>query len=90
MSIKAYCIRITGLLSDLGEDSWLRSFEYFIAELEEHEDTAVYRKIISIYSGAGSFNDLVLYRDGKICIEENNELSRLRSSLYNSIAEKWN
>lgn len=90
MSIKEYCIRIYELLLDVGENNWLHSFKNFIAELEEQEDTAVYRKIISIYSGAGSFNDLVLYKDGKICIQENNKLDLLRSGLYNKIADKWN
>jgi len=90
MSVNEYCIGIIALLSDVGENNWIHSFKDFVTELEKHEDTAVYRKIISIYSGAGSFNDLVLYKDGKICIEENNKLALLRSGLYNQIADKWN
>jgi hypothetical protein len=89
MSIKEYCIRIEKLLLEVGESNWLNSFKNFITELEEHEDTTVYRKIISIYGGAGSFSDLVLYKNGVLCIEENNELERLRNGLYNKIGEKW-
>jgi hypothetical protein len=89
MGIKEYCIRIYELLCEVGESNWLNSFRNFIFELEEHEDTAVYRKIISIYGGSGSFSDLVLYNNGVLCIEENNKLEKLRNGLYNKIAEKW-
>lgn len=47
-------------------------------------------KILSIYGGAGSFNDLVLYKDGVFYMKENNKLERLRNGLYNKITEKWN
>jgi len=90
MSIKEHCIKIYELLAGVGEPGRAKSFKAFADRLESNDDVAVYRDIISLYGGAGSFNDLVLYRDGKICMEENNELDRLRTGLYNAIAQKWN
>jgi len=39
-------------------------------------------KLLSMYGGMGSLNDVVLYRDGQPLISENNELDTLRSQLY--------
>ncbi|AWH84708.1 hypothetical protein HYN59_06050 [Flavobacterium album] len=89
MSIKEHCVKIYELLKEAGESGWSNGFRGLIAELEANENISVYRKIISIYGGAGSFNDLVLYKNGAVCSEENNELDRLRNGLYNKIAEKW-
>lgn len=90
MDIKDYCINIYELLLEAGETNWQNSFKDFISELEKQENTSVYRKILSIYGGAGSFNDLVLYKDGVFYMKENNKLELLRNGLYNKITEKWN
>ena len=37
----------------------------------------------------GSFNDLVLVRNGVICIDENNKLSQLREQLYESMVQSF-
>lgn len=39
-------------------------------------------RILSMYGGMGSLNDLVLYRNGQPMIRENNELNDLRNQLY--------
>ena len=39
-------------------------------------------KLLSMYGGMGSLNDIVLYKDGQPLISENNELDILRSKLY--------
>lgn len=39
-------------------------------------------KLLSMYGGMGSLNDVVLYKDGQPLISENNELDSLRSALY--------
>lgn len=39
-------------------------------------------KLLSMYGGMGSLNDVVLYKDGQPLILENNELDALRSHLY--------
>ncbi|WP_185922617.1 DUF6966 domain-containing protein [Hafnia paralvei] len=37
----------------------------------------------NLYGGMGSLNDLVLYRNGKVLMSENDELDQLRSDLFN-------
>ena len=39
-------------------------------------------KILSMYGGAGSLNDIVFYREGQSLIDKNNEFDKLRSHLY--------
>ena len=41
------------------------------------------REIKGLFGGMGSFTDLVLMRNGIICIDENNRLDQLRDRLYN-------
>ncbi len=38
---------------------------------------------LSFYGGMGSLNDLVLYRNGKVLMDENDELAQLRRDLFN-------
>lgn len=37
----------------------------------------------------GSFTDLVLMKNGIICIDENNKLDQLRNRLYNRMAQSF-
>lgn len=38
--------------------------------------------ILSVFGGAGSFNDVILYRDGQPLTAENTRLEALRDELY--------
>jgi hypothetical protein len=38
--------------------------------------------IVGMYGGAGSFNDVILYRDGKLLTVENAEFDALRDKLF--------
>ncbi|MFP9115856.1 DUF6966 domain-containing protein [Flavobacterium sp. RHBU_3] len=89
MGIKEHCEAIYHLLVQVGETGWAVRFDDFIAQLETGENKAVYRNILSVYGGAGSFADLVLYKDGALCMEENDELNRLRNGLYSAIGSLW-
>ena len=89
MTVKEYCTEIQKLLIEGEEFNLAKSFGSFISELEKSEDNSVYRKIISIYGGMGSFNDLVLYKNGILCRRENDSLSELRNGLYNEIGNSW-
>lgn len=40
----------------------------------------------NLYGGMGSLNDLVLYRNGKVLMSENDELDQLRSDLFNLLS----
>lgn len=39
-------------------------------------------KILSMYGGVGSLNDIVFYRESQPLIDKNNEFDKLRSHLY--------
>ena len=39
-------------------------------------------KLLSMYGGMGSLNDVVFYKDGQPLVLENNELDNLRTQLY--------
>lgn len=89
MTVKDYCHEIQKLLTEVGELNWAKCFENFIAELEVSNDNATYRKIIAIYGGMGSFDDLVLYKGGVLCQNENDTLYKLKKGLYTKIAADW-
>jgi hypothetical protein len=38
-------------------------------------------KILAMYGGMGSINDLILYKDGQLLLKETNEFDALRSQL---------
>lgn len=89
MTVKDYCVAIHKILMEVGELNWAKSFHNFILELEDAENKTVFRKILSIYGGMGSFNDLVLYKNGTLCQKENEALSELRKGLYDEIGKAW-
>ncbi|MPT34533.1 MAG: hypothetical protein E2604_05495 [Flavobacterium sp.] len=89
MTVKDYCVAIHKILMEVGELHWAKCFSNFISELEAAENHTVFRKILSIYGGMGSFNDLVLYHNGTLCQKENEALSELRKGLYTEIGKEW-
>jgi len=89
MTINEYCQEILQVLESVQEEQWIHTFKKIIKELEISNDNSVSRQILSIYGGMGSFSDLVLYKDGVVCISENNVLDNLRNGLYNQIALEW-
>ena len=73
--------RMAELLRQAGIADWASSLESIKQELVVDERTALV-KIISMYGGMGSLNDLVLYKDGRVLVTENNEFDLLRSKLH--------
>lgn len=39
--------------------------------------------LLRLYGGMGSLNDLLIYKDGVLLINENEELDQIRSELFN-------
>lgn len=72
---------LTMLLQNGGENDWAHLLNQLNRNIEIDPDAA-FSKLFSIFGGMGSFGDIVLYRDGQPLIAENNELSELRSNLY--------
>ena len=85
MSIKKTCEEILVILKKVDNKSWQKVFEKFIQDFENIEKGILKREIRIIYKGMGSFNDLVLSKDGIISIEENIELDELRKELSKKI-----
>lgn len=80
--IKAIIKEIIEVLEEAGEDNWKRTFQHYLKDYDTMELDSLKRSIIRIYGGMGSFNDLVLSKDGKLCIKENNILDKLREKLF--------
>ncbi len=81
MNLQNYCSEIASLLKSVDEESWAKSFE-FLGSKTELPDKELACEILKIYGGMGSFNDLVLYNDGALCLIENERLEKLRNELY--------
>lgn len=77
------------LLTKNKESNWSISLQSLILDLKysstEAEKNIIKSQIRGIFGGMGSFSDLVLFKDGEILIDENNELDLLRRELYKSL-----
>lgn len=62
-------------------DDWANALEKFREEIG-NSPNATAARILSMYGGMGSLNDLILYRNGQPLVAENVELDALRSELY--------
>ncbi|WP_157236274.1 DUF6966 domain-containing protein [Chitiniphilus shinanonensis] len=73
--------RMIELLRAGGGDEWAGAFERLKGDLLINSGDVLF-KIISMYGGMGSLNDVVLYEGGQPMISENNEFDKLREKLY--------
>lgn len=64
-----------------GSLDWAIALEKFAFEID-HEPGFVSGKILSMFGGIGSLNDIVLYKEGQPLSGENIELDVLRTRLY--------
>jgi len=85
MNIKNYFVEIFNLLNSVEEDSWSKEFESLITGFESFEKKDLLQRVAKMYGGFGSFNDLVLYKNGKVCFEENQKLDELRKMLFEEL-----
>jgi hypothetical protein len=69
-NIETLCIQILGILNVRDEKIWSKVFKYLLEQLEIKSPKEIAREILKIYKGMGSFNDLILYKNGAICFEE--------------------
>lgn len=79
--VQSVLFRMAELLRQGGLVDWAQAIEESHTEISNDPATTS-AKILSMYGGMGSLNDLVLYKDGKVLIKESNELDELRSRLY--------
>ncbi|WP_371231661.1 hypothetical protein [Pseudomonas sp. QE6] len=73
--------RMVELLRLGGADDWAAALEN-VRENFDEDPVRMSSKLISMYGGMGSLNDIVLYGERKVLIAENNEFESLRERLY--------
>lgn len=83
MTIKDYCLQISKLLKETDHEK-SKAFIQLGNLYVTHKKEAL-SNIKNIYGGMGSFNNLVLYKDGKVDIEANKKLSILREDFYKEV-----
>ena len=84
--IKKTVIEIANILSSSDEIPWAKAFEKLGNELDNDYESSI-NSLKGIYGGMGSFNDIVLHKNGMPLIRENDELDDLRHSLYNQLTK---
>lgn len=87
--IKKTVIDIVSILSNNDEHSRAKIFEKLGSELDVDYERAL-EALKGLYGGMGSFNDIVLHKDGLPLIKENDELDNLRHILYNQLKSAIN
>lgn len=73
--------RMEELLHKGASQNWAKAIADCRSELPENPAITA-AKIVAMYGGMGSFNDVVLYKDGQPLISENIEFDRLREKLF--------
>lgn len=86
MKVIELCRQIEQICRSSAEIGWANAFSAFIEKIESIGLEKTKNEIRSIYGGTGSFNDLVLYENGQVLTEKNNNLDKLRRDLFVSIA----
>ena len=80
-NIETVLARMVELLRLGGFNGWANALEKFRGEIANAPSVTAAR-ILSMYGGMGSLNDLILYGNGQPLVAENAELDALRSELY--------
>jgi hypothetical protein len=70
------------LLRFAGIPDWAIALAAVCKQVRGDTDSAI-QKILSMYGGMGSLNDIVLYLNGQPLPAENKEFDRLRTNLFN-------
>lgn len=76
--------RLSAVLRKAAQTRWADLIDSIRQELAEDPDQAISRTL-RLYGGAGSLNDVVLYRDGQPLFQENQELDALRTRLFDLV-----
>ena len=84
--LRKILLEIIELLEFVGETGWIITLKRLYADnVSSPKDWL--REIKGLFGGMESFTDLVLMRNGIICIDENNRLDQLRDRLYNRMVQ---
>lgn len=77
--------RMAILLELGGYAEWSASI-FKLAKKYELDSDDTKHIFLNLYGGMGSLNDLVMYRNGKVLMSENDELDQLRRDLFNLLS----
>ena len=80
-SLESIIEKLIALFEEFDLKNWEKAYKNMFLCLEEDPEYAKYQLRIS-FGGMGSFNDLILHRDGIFLVEENDYLNELREKLY--------
>lgn len=83
--------KIIELLTSVGESNWVTSFNKFREGCDSPDIENLERlrsEMLRIYGGMGSFNDLVLYKEGQPMIKENQDLDKMRKELFQILNDR--
>lgn len=79
--MEAVLARMAELLRLGSHDDWAEALDRHRMKLTS-DPVGASEKILAMYGGMGSLNDLILYADGQPLSTENSELDELRIRLY--------
>ena len=78
--------RIAELPRIAERDRWAEIFDELTQQIEDDPEVAV-GKTLSTYGGSGSPNDIVLHKNGKPLVDEDDEFDALREKLFELCTE---
>lgn len=84
-TIEIILLEIISLLKENKENQWEKTFNFFLYNAAAYGFNNVKKDIRLVYAGMGSFNDLILYNDGKISYDSNIKLDNLRTELFDLV-----
>ena len=90
MNIKEILVQILELLNSVTEKEWSRAIQKLVHEYEFLDTQSIQKNVLGMYGGMGSFNDLVLYKNGELCPNENSKLDELRRLLFDEVSKIQN
>lgn len=78
--------RIAKILASNDEHSWAKAFEDLGSNIDTDYESSLH-SLKGLYGGMGSFNDVILHKNGMPLIPENDDLEELRHRLYKQLKE---
>jgi hypothetical protein len=79
--IKEIMAKIISILLDTGMIDWSTAITKLSHEMDVDPDCAK-KKILRLYGGMGSFNDIIIYKNGVLLVEKTNEFDELKTNLF--------
>jgi hypothetical protein len=79
--IKEIMTKIIIILLDAGMADWSAAITKLSHEMDVDPDCAK-KKVLRLYGGMGSFNDIIIYKNGELLVKKTNEFYELKMNLF--------